>query len=256
MNRVENVLILVVLVLFFTQCGVFRGVTKPETEPETEAIADDFTGLVGMAGLEEMCRGRDTISSIVIRKAEALFITSEQRYEAVVSIYSIKDSLIYMSAVNSGFEIIRATISMDSIKVIDRINKIVYNSVVKKKFGHQNPINFNDVQNLISRYYLCDNIDDARELNFSHIDFHFDEPGIKKNILLEREGLNMHKFEFVSTKTGKYFMGEKGGDDFRIYSNFIINDFEISAKGGEVSYNQIVEVKMDVNKRKYSFVNY
>jgi len=243
---------MIVLALFLTQCGVFRGIT----EPETEVVAEESEILVGIEGLQEICHGSDTINNVVIRKAETLFITGEQRYDGVVSIYAIKDSLIYLSAVNSGFEILRAAVSRDSIRVIDRINKIVYSSLVKKKLGHQNPINFNDVQNLVSRFYLCTNVDDARELNFFHLGFFFNEPGINKSILLEREGLKLHKFEFVSTETGKYFMGERVEDDFKIYSNFMISDLEIIATGGEVSYNQTVDVKMDVNKRKYSFVNF
>lgn len=252
MNRKVNIPILFVLVLFLTQCGVFRGLTKPETE----AVADDTEALVGLNGLRVICLGQDTVRSVVIRKAETLFITSDQRYEGLVTIYAVKDSLIYLSAVNSGFEILRAAVTTDTIRVIDRINKVVYSSAVKKKLGHQNPINFYDIQNLVSRYYLCDNIDDASELNFFDIGFYFNEPGIKKSILFDREGLNMHKFEFVNTETGKYFMGERGTDDFKIYSNFMINDFEIVAKGGEVSYNQIVEVKMEVNRRKYTFLNF
>lgn len=252
MIRKAKIPIFFVLALFLTQCGVFRGVT----EPETEAVVNDTPVLLGLSGLQEICLGGDSVRSIVIRKAETLFITNESRYEGLVTIYAVKDSLIYLSAVNSGFEILRAAVTTDTIRVIDRINKVVYSSAVKKKLGYQNPINFSDVQNLVSRYYLCDHVADARELNFSHIGFYFNEPNIKKSILLDRESLSMHEFEFVNTKTGKYFMGERAKDDFRIYSNFMINDIEIAAKGGEVTYNQTVEVKMGVNRRKYSFINF
>jgi hypothetical protein len=240
------------MAVLLTQCGIFRKVAEPGQEP----VAKDSSKLVGMEGLMVICKANDTISSVLIRKAEALFINSDQRYEALVSIYAIKDSLIYISAVNSGFEIIRAAVDRDSIRVIDRINKIVYSSAVKKRLGYQNPINFSDVQNLVSTYYLCDNMNEARELNFFQLEFHFNEPGIKKSIQLDRETLIMDKFEFVNTETGKYFMGERSAKDFKIYSNFMINEVEIDANGGEVSYNQSVEVKMEVNRRKYSFVNF
>ncbi len=65
-------------------------------------------------------------------KAESLIITEDERYEATVTIYAVKDSLIYMSAVNSGFEILRATVEPDTIRVIDRLNKVVYQTPVKK----------------------------------------------------------------------------------------------------------------------------
>ena len=78
---------------------------------------------------------------ILISKAEALFISDDERYEALVSIYAIRDSLIYMSAVNSGFEIIRASVDKDSIMVIDGSIRW-FTPLVKKRLGYQNPVNF------------------------------------------------------------------------------------------------------------------
>lgn len=235
-----------------SQCGVFRGV--PEHDPVPGS--GKGTAMVGMEGLRLLCEASDTINSVLISKAESLFITDDKRYEALVSIYALKDSLIYMSAVNSGFEIIRVLVDKDTIRVIDRINKIVYSSAIKKKLGHQNPVNFSDLQNLVSRYYLCDDMNAARELNFNHIGFYFTEPYLNKSIILGRETLMMDKFEFVHTETNKYFLGERGVDDFSIYSNFMVNEFEIVSKGGSVSYNQKVDVKMKVNRRKYTFVSF
>ena len=48
-------------------------------------------------------------------------------------------------------------------------------------------------------------------------------------------------------------MGERIEKGFKIYSNFMITAFEITAEGGEISYNQDMKVKMDVNPRKYTF---
>jgi len=66
----------------------------------------------------------------------------------------------------------------------------------------------------------------------------------------------MDKFEFVNTETGKYFMGERSAEEFKVYSNFMFNSLEVVAKGGEVVYNHSIEIKMDVNRRKYSFMNF
>lgn len=252
MSRKVYILSLIVMTLLFTQCGAFRELQ----EPEAPVLEEEAPTLKGMEALREICSHSDTVSSVLIKKAEALFITGEERYEAQLSIYAIKDSLIYLSAVNSGFEILRASVSKDTIRVIDRINKVVYISPVKKRFGYQNPINFNDVQNLISKYYLCDNLDDAKELDFYHLGFHFNEPETRKDILLDRETLRLDKFEFINTETGKYFMGERSSEEIKVYSNFMINNLEIVAKGGEVVYNQSIEVKMGVNRRKYTFMNF
>jgi hypothetical protein len=238
--------------LLITQCGVNRKLTAPEPP----LVSDQAPARVGIEGLREMCRNYDTISSVLISKAEAVFSSNDERYEAVVSIYAIRDSLIYMSVVNSGFEIIRAAINKDSIIVIDRLNKVIYTSLVKKRLGFQNPVNFDDMQNLVSRYYLCDEIEKAQETDFTQLGFIFNEPRIKKSIILNRESLVMDRFEFVHSETKSYFMGERNEEGFKIFSNFMVNDFEVLAKGGRITYNQAIEVKMNMNRRKYSFVNF
>ena len=76
MNRKLNIFILTILAVLLTQCGVFRKVA----EPGQDAVAKDSSNLVGKEGLREICKANDTISSVLIRKAEALFINSDQRY--------------------------------------------------------------------------------------------------------------------------------------------------------------------------------
>ncbi len=118
--------------------------------------------------LEEACSGADTIRSILISKAETVFLLDDKKYEAQVSIYAVEDSLIYVSAVNSGFEIIRALVEPDTIQVIDRVNKVLYRTPVRKRFGYQNPLNFRDIQNLVSCHYLCDDLAVSRKVD-NHI---------------------------------------------------------------------------------------
>jgi len=252
MNKGIYFLALLLSGLLMTQCGSFRKVA--DTEPAQAIYPSE--SMAGLKGFEIICGASDTIKNVLISKAEALIDMEDNRYEAFVSIYAVKDSLIYLSAVNSGFEIIRASVDHDTIRVIDRINKVVYSSPVRKRLGYQNPVNFADVQNLISRYYLCDDLYFAQELNFSDLGFQFNDPFIKKSILLNRKTLLMDKFEFVHMETGKYFMGERETDGFKIYSNFMVNEIEIFARGGVVSFNQELEVKMDVNRRKYAFMNF
>lgn len=120
MNRFTTI-ILLVCAFFLTQCRAYKEVV------ETEA-----PNMVGLVGLKEACLPADTVHSVLIHKAESLIITEDERYEATVTIYAVKDSLIYMSAVNSGFEILRATVEPDTIRVIDRLNKVVYQTPVKK----------------------------------------------------------------------------------------------------------------------------
>lgn len=209
--------------------------------------------LEGMPGLEESCHSADTIWSILISKAEAILTFDNERYEVSLTLYSRKDSIIYLSAVNSGYEILRASVMQDSIRVINRLDKIVYRSPLQRKFGYQYPVNFNDLQNLVSRLYLCNDKTKAHDDFMDHLVFDFDEPYVKKRIHLDRKDLLMNTFEFYHQRTNKYLMGERRDNSFKIFSNFMITEFEITASGGQRSYNRDIRIKMDVNPRRYTF---
>jgi hypothetical protein len=241
MNRFHGILLLFALLLL-SECGAMKEALQPK-EPE----------LLGMEGLMQSCDGCDTIRSILIKKAEAILTYDKERYEVNVTLYSKRDSIIYLSAVNSGFEILRASVKHDSIKVIDRMNNIVYSSPLQRRFGYQYPVSFNDLQNLIARFYLCDELQLGRDDQDKSIVFDFDESYIKKRIIINRNSLDMSIFEFYHQKTDRYLMGENLGDSFKIYSNFMITDIEILASGGERTINRDVKIKMEVNPRKYTF---
>lgn len=208
---------------------------------------------IGVDGLRQQCVSLDSVQSLLIKKAEAILMFDNERYEVTVTLYSKRDSIIYLSAVNTGYEIIRASVDKDSIKVIDRLNRIVYRTALKRKFGYQFPVSFNDLQNLIGRFYLCDDLELAEDDLIQNVKFEFDENYIKKRINLDRESLKLNMFEFYHQKTDQYLMGERSGDKLKVYSNFMISKFEMQAKGGSVLYNQEIPVKMKVNPRKYTF---
>jgi hypothetical protein len=229
--------------LWLTQCGALR-----------EVVVEEPPKPIGLEGLGWICEPSDTVRNIYISKAEAMITSGEERYETQLSIYAVRDSLIYFSAVNAGFEILRGTIEKDSIRVIDRLNKILYLTPVKRRLGYSHPVDYTDIQRLVSTYFLCDDLDRGREVDFSTMVFEFSEELVRKQIYLGRESLKMDKFEFYHTRTDKYLVGERLDDGFRIMSNFIISDLEVKASGGERLYNMAIPVKMDVNLRRYSIV--
>lgn len=241
MNKIRAI-ILFLVGLLLSQCGVMKETFKPAT-----------TDLVGKEGLMQKCLGADSINSLLITKVEAILTFDKERYEVNITVYWEKDSIIYLSAVNSGFEILRASVKHDSIRVINRRDKIVYRAPLQRKFGYQYPVNFDDLQNLICSYNLCKNIDLARDDQINSVVFEFDEKQIKKRIALNRIGLDLRIFEFYHRKTHKYLMGEKKEDSFKIYSNFMIAEFEITTTGGNRAVNRDVNIKMEVNPRKYTF---
>ena len=241
MNRWQIVVGLL-LVFSLQQCKVMKEVQRSEL-PEIE----------GMEGMKLQCTSLDTIQSVLIRKAEALLMFDGERYEVTVTLYSIKDSILYLSAVNSGYEIIRASADRDSIKVINRLNKIVYYSPLKRQFGFQYPVNFDDLQKLTNRYYLCRDMDRAQDNQVDALKFENDEKYVKKRIHLDRKSFKLKLFEFYHQKTDKYLMGELVDNTLKVYSNFMITEFEMHAKGGTVADNQRIPVKREVNPRKYTF---
>lgn len=235
-------IVLIPALLLLNECSVVKNAYKP-----------GVSELGGMEGMVQNCAACDSIHTILIKKAEAILLYDDERYEVNLTLYSKRDSIIYLSAVNSGYEILRASVKQDSIRVIDRINKIVYRAPLERKFGYQYPVNFADLQNLITYCYLCDDVLFGKDDQQKDIVFDFDESYIKKRIILNRLGLEMKIFEFYHQKTDLYLMGEKVENSLKIYSNFMITDIEIIASGGERSYNTDVKVKMKVNPRKYSF---
>lgn len=232
----------VLIAMALTQCKVSK-----EAQRQSAPVS------IGVDGLRQQCVSLDSVQSLLIKKAEAILMFDNERYEVTVTLYSKRDSIIYLSAVNTGYEIIRASVDKDSIKVIDRLNRIVYRTALKRKLGYQFPVSFNDLQNLIGRFYLCDDLELAEDDMIQNVKFEFDENYIKKRINLDRESLKLNMFEFYHQKTDQYLMGERSGDKLKVYSNFMISKFEMQAKGGTVLYNQEVAVKMKVNPRKYTF---
>ena len=241
MSRFHWILLLFAL-LFLSECGVVKETFKPRVSE-----------LQGMEGLMQNCINSDSIHNILIKKAEAILTYDNERYEVSITLYSKKDSIIYLSAVNSGYEILRASVKHDSIKVIDRMNKIVYRAPLQRRFGYQYPVSFDDLQNLIASVYLCDDLQFGKDDQQKSIVFDFDEDYIKKRIILDRSDLQMNIFEFYHQKTDAYLMGERVEDSFKIYSNFMISDIEILASGGERTINRDIKIKMEVNPRKYTF---
>ncbi len=226
-----------------TGCGFFK---------EIQTIGE--TTSTGLERIKEACVREDTLRSVFISGADAVMDFMDERYEVSISLYSVKDSFIYVSAVNSGYEIVRAMMDEDSIKVIDRINRIVYRTPLKRQFGHQYPMQFTDIQHIISKYYICDLLSGSIEKE-NKLLFDMDTPEVKKRIQWNSGSMTLDIFEFYHKITGRYVMGERTEGGMKVYFNFLVNPFELTAWGGETLYNRDILVKMEVNKRRYTFTD-
>jgi hypothetical protein len=242
-NRILGCTIFITGVLLLHQCKAGKNLILPSAPH------------AGANNWETRCLAVDTIHSFLISNVEAILNYEDERYEVTLTLYSRKDSILYISAVNSGYEIIRASVDHDTIRVIDRLNKVVYRTPLYRKFGYQFPVNFEDLQHISSLYYLCGEDRIGEIPKDEKVILEYDMPSIKKRISLSKNGQQMDIFEFYHQKTGQYLMGEKVEGGYKIYSNLMVAKFEIIARGGSLVFNRDLEVKMDVNPRRYSFID-
>jgi hypothetical protein len=230
--------------LLLSQCKAGRKMaTSPVFEHETVLVWD------------KDCVALDTIESFLLSKAEAIMTYDDERYEVTLTLYSKKDSILYLSAVNSGYEIIRASADHDTIRVIDRLNKVIYRTPLHRQFGYQFPVNFDDLQRISCIYYLCGAWGTGYQDDRLVYELEFDQPLVKKRIQLQKNEMQMDIFEFYHQKTGKYLMGERIEGGFKIYANLMIGYFEVEAKGGTLEFNRDLKVKMGVNPRRYTYID-
>lgn len=243
MNR-KGLFIVIFIFLSFQQCKVMERIEVVGEKKE-----------YGLQGYINQCQHLDTIKTVTISKADAIITFQGDRYEARLSLFHRLDSIIFLTAVSNGYEVFRGSVDHDSIRVIDRINRTVYISPMNKRFGYKHPVSFRNFETLTSLYGCCDLVGNAYDFLEGNILFDISEEFITRKIYLDRQTFGLNKFEFFNTRSNEYIVGEKQeGKGFRFFSNFLINDFEILASGGEIMYNQPMEVNMEVNRRRYSFI--
>jgi hypothetical protein len=197
------------------------------------------------------CESLKTFNSKYIGKINATVYLNEDQYNARVSVYYIPDTLFYMSAVNSGFEIVRIGVFPDSLVYINRVDKAVY---IRKNFDNltiSSPILFKDLEYLLNRNLVCDKVDRKRNHGSDFL-LNRSVKDIKREIHYQADDLKPIKFEFFQKKTGEYVVGEFTSDGiFVIYSNYIVNNLKIEARGGVIEYNRILNFDLSVNRNKY-----
>jgi hypothetical protein len=207
----------------------------------------------GVDELYHFCDTMNEIESLFIGKIDAVFEIEEETYDAKLTVYYVPDSMLFISASNTGFEIVRALITPDSLILINRLDKLVY-------FQHFNtsdnvdPVNFQDVEFLINKLHICAY---KAQLNLDENRIFLDRSvqDVTKVIQYRVNDLKIERFEFFQKKTNEYVVGEVNEkDELIIYSNYVMDDVKIIAKKGSVEVNRKVEVNMDVNKRKYIFI--
>lgn len=235
---------MLMVLMGLTQCRISRPVVENIRGAEE-----------GLDGYRSVCGRRDSVESVTISRVNALIHIQEERYEARLILYHRFDSIIFVSAVSGGFEVLRGTADRDSIRVIDRINKIVYVSSIHRNLGYELPVTFKDLECMTNLYGCCGLIEHSGEFKGQDIIFDLSGDFMNKKIYLDRESFGLSGFEFINTRSNEYFTGKKEADGgFRIFSNFIIDAFELEVEGGERVYNRKMAVNMEFNRKRYDVI--
>jgi hypothetical protein len=199
------------------------------------------------------CDSLKSFKSLYINKIDAKISFDKEDYDARVSVYYVPDSIFFVSAVNSGFEIVRIAITNDSIVYINRLDKLVY--IFKtSEFGAPPPLDFDDLELLVNKNKLCNaKVKRVGEKNELIIDL--SKQDIGKEIRYSKVDFSLQKFEFFQKKTSEYVVGERSGEnDFVIYSNYLMGDLIFQTTGGVIQYDKDLNIDLSVNRNKYDIV--
>jgi hypothetical protein len=208
------------------------------------------SGLSDHAQRTVHCDSLRTFNSEYISKINANVYLGEEQYNVRVSLYYVPDSLFYMSAVNSGFEIVRIGVLPDSIVIINRLDKAVYIKNIDN-LATPSPILFKDLEYLLNRNLVCDEVE-KKQIGDTVVLVNRSVKDIKREIYYMADDLKPLKFEFFQKKTGEYIVGELTSDDiFVIYSNYIVKNLKIEGWGGVIEYNRVLNFDLSVNRDKY-----
>ena len=208
----------------------------------------------GVNSLDSLCLSPTHYKSLFINKVKATVTLDGEEYDAKVSLYYIPDSVIFLTAANTGFEIIRAAITADSTVFINRIDKVVY-IYRESDLGYKAPVDFRDLEFLMNQGMVCEEMNALIETK-DGIQLDFSGDYINKKITYSPNNLKINKFEFFHTKTSEYIVGEiTDSDTLSVFSNYIFDDVEIKATGGEIEFNREISVNISFNKNKYTILD-
>lgn len=202
--------------------------------------------------IDQFCETQESYKSLKISKIQSSFLIDDERYDAKLSIYYIPDSIVYFTAVNSGFEILRGAIFPDSLYLINRLEKIVYIDRYTS-VNQDETISFNDIELLLNKTYLCA---DKHNLEMKDDSYIWDKStqNVTRKINWNNNFSKIDSFQFFNKKTGEYVLGElvKNGS-INIYSDYIIGPMEVTAYKGFIEYDIQLSIKLSVNRAKYSY---
>ncbi len=230
------------VVLLLISCSTQRKMNR--IEDDKPLIAHNW---------ETVCDTMRTYKSIYFSKINARILLDEEEYNAKVSLYYLPDSVFLVSAVNSGFEIVRIGVFKDSMVFINRLEKKVY-LFKKSDFGFQPPVTFKDIEYLVNKKLVCKE-GNAIVVGDSAVIVNRSVRNVLREIEYSSSDLALRRFEFFHKKTGEYVVGDQTMvNSLKILSNFFVGYFVIEGEGGEIEYDRDIGIELSINRRKYDII--
>jgi hypothetical protein len=238
-KMINKGIFILLFLIFITSCSAQRNI-QSGTKSERR-------------GVETYCDSLKFYKSLYINKINAEITIGGDNFDARVSIYYVPDSIFFVSAVNSGFEIVRVGIMRDSTVYINRLDKMVF--IYKNdELGAPPPIDFIDFELLINKGVFC-STNSREQTSIGPYIVDISSQDITKKVFFSDADFTVKKFEFFQKKTSEYIVGERiGPDEFVIYSNYIVDDLMLKTSGGMVEYNKEMNINLGVNRNKYETI--
>lgn len=240
MGTIRRALFLVTLALLTTQCSVFR-------KGVSEQTGEKFTSL------EALCDSLPRHQRYMIRDVETEVEFRDEKYQAKLNLFIQQDSLYFLNAVNTGFEIFRTGVFPDSLVIIDRTDKVV---IIRKpdSIPGRELITFQDLSLLLDRSAICE-IRELLELGEGTLTYDYSTQDIKRTIHYNNTDLSVASFEYFNKKSGEYIVGERSHEEsWEIFSNYLLGPMTILCKSGELKTERFPKISLTYNKAKYSVI--
>lgn len=239
-KRLSGFLLGSAALLLLTQCAAFKSGTQYQ---------DSLVGLT----VDGFCDSSQVVPRFMINDLETEVDFRDETYHAKLNMYVQQDSLFFLSAVNSGFELLRAGVFPDSIVIIDRTDK----TVIIQHFDtvpSANLITFKDLSLLFDKSSLCD-IKEKLVSSEGYMVYDYSTQDVKRVIHFNANNLEVFKFEFFNKKTGDYLLGEMVSEGvLEIYANYLIGPATLYCSNGKRSSERFPRISLRFNKAKYSVI--
>jgi len=230
-------LYLVVLIFIISSCGIKKRI------PKTNSLSLKTTKEV-----IEKVNSKGVYPDWLSLKGKVRFLENDQQFNLKTNIYCKKDSIIWISITGAlGIEIIRAQLTIDSIYLINRINKTcLAQSISKTNAIINSGLDFYDVQDVITYNLKIKN--DSYKIKTDNLNFYLENN--QYSYLISNQFL-IKKIKIINRDctTEIMFDNFKTEDNFPTQIDLKIKskrNFDLTVNYSKIAYNQPKRIKFQI----------